>query len=246
MSIASGVRDNKCAKCGTSFANSYINIQEHIEAKHYFQCKYCFKSFITVKEIESHDKTAHLKIKCPHCAEYCKSKKQLQRHIEAKHCIKCSFCDETFISIEDVTFHDRYTHLIVECQYCDSYFRSDKGLDQHIKVQHCFPCPGCSETFKSVEIRNFHDKNVHLTVECPHCDILFRKDEDLQQHIEDQHKFVCRWCKKPFKSSEEENFHQECIHVTFDCSYCTLYFSTDKQLKEHSEKHNLNKPKYRY
>ncbi|XP_028128421.1 zinc finger protein 423-like [Diabrotica virgifera virgifera] len=190
--------------------------------------------------MEDHNKTKHPKIKCKLCdADYVSNDvKLMQLHIKAKHCMKCAFCDKSFISMDDLNFHHRYEHLTVECYFCGSYFMSKEEIDQHVKVEHCFQCPGCSESFKSIELRNFHDKNVHLTIKCSHCGILFRKDEHLQQHIEDQHKFVCEWCKKPFNSSEEKNFHQGCIYVTLDCSHCTLYFPTDKQRDEHFEKHH--------
>ncbi|XP_028138058.2 zinc finger and BTB domain-containing protein 40-like [Diabrotica virgifera virgifera] len=286
------VSNNFCAKCDIKLDKRFVDVQKHVTIQHNFECKYCNKSFITVEGIESHDNKVHfVRVKCEHCTTSYRSEEQLQLHIKAKHCLECSFCDKSFISIDDLKFHDKYVHLTVECQHCgiffrsdkeldkhlkakhhiecsfcdksftsikqanahvryvhsvqcehcDSYFRSDKELDQHINLKHCFYCPDCEKSFKSIEVRNFHYKNVHLTIECPYCDILFGKEQNLLEHIEDQHKFACGRCKQPLKSLEEKNFHQGCIYVTFDCHDCTLYFPTHKELEKHSKEHNLKR-----
>ena len=92
------------------------------------------------------------------CDRWCKSKKELKRHIKVYHgksvksCnFECNFCDENvgtkdkFLKSSNQT--QTQTDLISKCEECNFEVSTGNELDWHMSKMH-----GCSVEHKSVEM----------------------------------------------------------------------------------------------
>ncbi|XP_050511591.1 zinc finger and BTB domain-containing protein 40-like [Diabrotica virgifera virgifera] len=153
---------------------------------------------------------------------------------EIEYHIECDYCDKWFKSVAEIDLHDIDEHLTIKCPNCVKLFRKDSELQVHVEHIHCVKCHFCGKSFESFEEMKYHDREVHLTIDCPHCNKLYRSDEQLQKHIEYKHKFQCGLCDKSFLSIEKLDEHDIYVHLTIECPSCDeLLFRKEDDLLNH-------------
>lgn len=94
-----------------------------------------------------------------------------------------------------------------------------------------FPCPHCSETFPTQEELNQHILDEH-TFPCPYCSRTFTTQAELDNHIESEHTFLCPHCAEVFTSQADLDAHIQQNHH-FPCPYCDEVFVTQQELDDH-------------
>ena len=109
---------------------------------------------------------------CSVCAMKFTTLRSLQRHTKNIHELafneKCKFCDTTFHSRDNLRAHVKRLHGETKYIYCDKDkcdWKAKWGTKYHLKKH---------------KIQNHHTG-------CDFCKITFEKDEELHQHIKEQH-----------------------------------------------------------
>lgn len=152
--------------------------------------------------------------------------KQL-KPLKLKKTYKCSFCSDSFPSINLRKEHESSGHTGVrmfECAYCDMYFTTKYRKKVH-EVKHSsdypYVCPFCGDRFKTIYKQQQHEK-VH--------------SEDLS--------FRCQYCNECFPTRYKKNLH-EVRHISdkpYECQYCDQAFKSQYRCKQHELAHSSNKP----
>ncbi|XP_065334797.1 zinc finger Y-chromosomal protein 2-like [Cloeon dipterum] len=175
----------QCYFCEKEFQgyDKYHRHVRHVHTEFPVKCSFrgCIKYFKTDDEMKSHFDSSHKeededKIhECKHCKFRAKKKRDLERHIAAKHLpktIKCEKCDKWFSSHRNLGF---------KCEPCKKYFKSAKTLNIHLKYQHSAAnlkqCAHCSKSFSRLRSLKYHLAMTHNLIEC---------------------QFECHLCKKKF------------------------------------------------
>ena len=85
------------------------------------ECKFCNKKFIHQRDVRTHIKSTHDKIKdhkCDSCEQTFSQKGNLKRHIATIHATKrefsCDVCGKNFISNSDLKKHIQAIHIEVK------------------------------------------------------------------------------------------------------------------------------------
>jgi len=136
----------QCATCGSKFkTKTYLKYHEYFhlpESERPFPCDQCDKRFALKKQLMDHQMSVHSteeKFQCDKCPYKTKIKECLKRHINRKHFesglkpIKCSYCDNRFITKKEKNEHER-THTgekPFECDICHQRFGRTKTLKEH-------------------------------------------------------------------------------------------------------------------
>uniref|UniRef100_A0A6P7GEG7 Zinc finger and BTB domain-containing protein 40-like isoform X2 n=1 Tax=Diabrotica virgifera virgifera TaxID=50390 RepID=A0A6P7GEG7_DIAVI len=246
----------KCRlNCRCRFSTDDLR-QRHKKERHY-RCAYCEISFLKIEdrnhhqtqERDHHEREVHEPFKCYHCDSFYSENWHMRQHIEDKHDLKCQYCDDSFESFEEQNIHDISVHLTIKCPYCDRLFREDKQLQQHVNIEHYLECRYCDETFLYNRERSFHERCIHLTIECPHCDTLFSEEKDLEKHNplcknlyaiignrsgnrRNLNYFKCPNCVRLLNSDLELDTHIRNKHH-FQCPYCNKSFKSSEEVHSH-------------
>ncbi|XP_063073618.1 zinc finger protein 569-like [Engraulis encrasicolus] len=193
-------------------------------------CKYCGKTFDTIIEQLTHEKT-HMEMTPYHCRQCPKSfvtRSSMLRHA-AKHTGKlpclCDTCGKSYSSAEDLRRHINHCH-------------SDG--------KHC--CPHCGKMFSTAGNLNIHIR-IHTGEKpyiCETCGKAFKSAGDLQLHIRfhtGERPYKCAVCDKGFVSSSHRLTHSR-MHTgekPYQCSVCELRFARTGSLKSHMMTHTGEK-----
>lgn len=92
-------------------------------------CRFCDTTY-KIRNRQHHLEKVH---KCPYCPNYM-PKESIQRHIEGKHMIECSYCDQKLLPAQ-VQQHEA-THF-VRCQYCNENILK-QNVNAHSASRHPF------------------------------------------------------------------------------------------------------------
>lgn len=169
----------KCEECGKiykSHAVLYVHIRNnHTEPR--FVCDICAKPFRIMSEFKkhklSHEDPDKLKMQCPHCMKWYKTREYWRAHIRLTHrskqnqMIKCEMCDKTFSRKDKMRAHMKHVHEepTKKCEYCEKCFTKDISLREHVASQHTgevlYTCSFCPKTFNSNANMFSHRRKMH-------------------------------------------------------------------------------------
>ena len=153
---------------------------------------------------------------CDYKAKYQEFANHIKEHetemLAAEYSYKsCSFCDFKHISQRRLESHIAKKHEHNSpfiCDVCDFPSRNKKCLADHYKTHHpeykfckCKLCGFESSHYPALwrHHREIHEQFTHL--KCKICCAIFKRNENLQLHIENMHKIV--------EESEKENYCDE-------------------------------------
>uniref|UniRef100_A0A8D8HAH8 Transcription factor grauzone n=1 Tax=Culex pipiens TaxID=7175 RepID=A0A8D8HAH8_CULPI len=169
----------KCEECGKiykSHAVLYVHIRNyHTEPR--FVCDICAKPFRIMSEFKkhklSHEDPDKLKMQCPHCMKWYKTREYWRAHIRLTHrskqnqMIKCEKCEKTFSRKDKMRAHMKHVHdePTKKCEYCEKCFVKDISLREHVASQHTgevlYTCTYCPKTFNSNANMFSHRRKMH-------------------------------------------------------------------------------------
>ncbi|KAJ8970611.1 hypothetical protein NQ314_001146 [Rhamnusium bicolor] len=116
------------------------------------------------------------------------------------------FEGDQFIIEEDLNF----PKMVLKCSYCQEEFISNEKLAQHLAVCNRFAlikCDFCNRNFSSSASKAFHMKMKHVPIQpeikCEICNLVFKNSRTLVYHQKTKHNakgktFVCELCGKSF------------------------------------------------
>lgn len=174
----------QCPHCQKLFNGQSINkhfLMIHQEAKKEFKCQKCKSEFHLQRDLNRHDREAHLYLHfgqpdvCPYCdlklGRIFLANHILRRHLGEEKKYECSICSVKY-----------YTHLEVEKHMLDHEETIEDPTES---------CPLCHEVLGRNKIKD-HIKAVHSKiVKMFHCDICigvkFESKEQLKNHCQQKH-----------------------------------------------------------
>ena len=100
------------------------------------------------RELKSEVSNINDKQKCPHCGKIIVKKRNMQRHISAKHAageFKCSECvfiskDKVQLRKHSLSMHTKSSYV---CPQCDQRCKTKNSLDCHRRAKHEDLKPSC-------------------------------------------------------------------------------------------------------
>ncbi|CAH2083568.1 unnamed protein product [Euphydryas editha] len=209
-------------------------------------CEYVSRNIHRAKE--------HLKwhkgymFECKICgALFAKSTSHLT-HIRLQHPSKnaCELCGESFIGEHGLKMHKKKVHntetFTAQCDHCSTKFQSMKALKRHFKLSKNQICDGS-------------------LMPCRYCGEGYETDEQLKQHLKDNHEdedLYCEECARSFKNARSLSVHRERVHLGVKravrrrmprrphdsavCEVCGLKCMSRATLMYHQRTHTGEKP----
>lgn len=170
------------------------------------------------------------------------SKASLQQHIESKHKIQCSYCDQKFLE-EEINAHAK-EHMET-CSICQEIVVKTR-IEQHIETIHKDDCRFCNIKYLKTELES-HIRSVHEPEGCNECEARFETKQSLNDHVNKVHLVEkCNECVSRFRTEDELEAHLLEMHPKEYCEEddCDAVFSTVELLDEHKEKVHPNPNKF--
>ena len=198
---------------------------------------------------------------CPCCDLILNSGDAHRAHVRTHDCLidskgiyKCNVCPKNFVQFDSFYNHIKLRTDQQNCFQCNQIFTSrceiNKHMKKHEKEKTRF-CSKCNESFPSMSKRSFEAHlNRHLREQkgqslalCPHCGKIFKKKEDLNNHMTYHNKdnpFPCTFpsCTKAFKN--RTCLRQHLLghgEKTQQCEVCGAKFYRKAGLRRHMQKH---------
>jgi len=232
-------------------------------------CSLSFKkrTLLNQHNFRVHEVQLDTEYACDQCGVRCANLPGLKAHTRA-HLIKrflCGSCNKSFLVLSQLKDHvDKGVCLLEnrQCTVCKKIFSGKHHLDLHMRLHtntKPHPCNICEKSFTQKrslkEHLLTHDAVRHF--ECKHCSKSFVQKNHLKYHVASQHcetdteitKHQCNICGKvfpfPYQLKKHKNVHGNInaneLLSQFQCSSCSVWFSSPALLKLHSEK-CLNQP----
>lgn len=197
-------------------------------------CKFCDKRFNSFDENASHE--------CPY------------KHPFDKTLVICRCCGK------DVrrTWFNRHMefHSGIEwtCEICNRKLATKRALKIHMTMhtgERPFKCtsPGCSESFVTRTVLNFHMRYHGEAQKLFRCEFCFKEltsEYSLKGHINRLHKPTsqCELCKLEFSSRDILKDHMITAHGPAVCKTCGKSFVLPRYLKMHEKLHYTEEEKF--
>ena len=154
---------------------------------------------------------------------------QLMEHtrIHTENSYECDECNWRFALISEITLHGREFHDTREqaCYWCTRYFQTPELLLQHKNREHNFECSMCNDAFPSE-----YQLTAHQVVK--HGKPITEGDEQQEQMRAVQER---RDKRRDQRHKREEVTRKP---ATFSCDQCVNFFSSQKDLDDHTCKHH--------
>lgn len=181
-----------------------------------------------------------------------KTSVHLKQH-DAEEKFKCIVCGIKYILWDDFSQH-LCQGFAIQCSYCDESFVSTIALLNHLDISHdektLYKCEKCAQFFSMALLRQYHMAHAHHLNEksdeskpfvCKTCKKGFRSKVSLRNHEEihsDQKQLLCFECGKRFKTSS--SLHQHRIghsEKTLKCPDCPMTFNRIAGYRKHRDVH---------
>ena len=237
-SFETHTRNIQCTTCGGHFGCKNV-LALHMDSSH--TCYICRRIFLKCKyKVQIGDRYAH---------SFCLSARSLRKALHTRECQKfvscicqhhlaqqlCKFCREI------VTCRQYQLHKVIKkCLFCKEE-RSQCLIEHHVKSDHLctfckrlftrtalqhhktlyHKCPCCDKTYKYNDL-------IHSIFECTCCEPhkIFKKCQDLQDHVRKVADNFCQVCKKHVDPDDthlcDAEISKYCPRVTFR-KFCPKY-----------------------
>lgn len=185
-----GTKYSMCSECPKVFDTPIKLIRHKVVHKKQnapkFNCDQCQKSFLSQRILNTHLAKVHgihiqKKFQCLKCPQSFNFENQLKFH-EAKHLnvkrtggpikpdLFCDFCDMICTNRSALHYHlQKHTNPLHHCPQCAKSFKSEFGLDYHLKIHNNEKnhlCADCGKGFISPYKLIHHRRSAH-TLEKP-------------------------------------------------------------------------------
>lgn len=204
-----------CRFCDRKFASCDENKEHSCEYAHVddvklVHCRVCMK--IVKKSIFNGHMETHSEIPwvCKICDKVVATSRALKLHTmthSTEKPLKCTDCDETFMSKVVLDHHMRFHGKgpkFMQCETCFKEFSTKITLKSHIEKVHLdiSKCEVCKEMFSSREILKEHIQSTHAPSICLVCERSFALPRYLKMHMklhssnDDGSRINCQFCSK--------------------------------------------------
>ncbi|KAK0175698.1 hypothetical protein PV327_009427 [Microctonus hyperodae] len=260
-----------CDDCGSEFANIDAKQAHEITCIKKLICRYCDITLNTKEKKRQHEQnhcdTIFGQI-CDMCGNKFKYQGTLNQHIKTQHTswknvFECPECSEIFAFKQQLNNHLKLFHtpsLTYLCEECGADFKNLSSLRHHQIRNHqstdnerkSSVCDKLLSSYKSSKHKRIHNKP--YTIQCPHCDKMFKNTSTLKPHVilhEDQQQYFCDTCGVGFNHHDELRLHMN-IHKKSDssapedysCQICSEKFPNNSMLVSHRNEIHRNDKHY--
>ncbi|KAG2146285.1 hypothetical protein DEU56DRAFT_787301 [Suillus clintonianus] len=237
-----------CTSCGKAFGGPTA-LQNHVSVDHapklQYPCQCCYQSFSSSGALGAHRSVSH-----PLAV-------QAVPKVQASACFKCSMCQKTCPSVDELSCHIRDIHpldgpakKVYPCASCDRTFSKMSKLTAHSDTAHP-PGPVCAICWH--KCLSQHDLDDHVAAvhtravcNCKGCDMVFASEEGLRHHYlqssTDAHP-KCVECGLGFENDAAYATHRQTSHPepprpvtpspSYPCSMCDKVFKLPLALDDH-------------
>ncbi|XP_060808000.1 gastrula zinc finger protein XlCGF46.1 isoform X2 [Amyelois transitella] len=252
-----------CEICYKTFVDEN-ELQNHVDAKHIYQCPDCLCIKSNAKSLKDHQEKAHSNFICKDCGKSFQRLEKLNAH-ERKHANKkeCPKCGKYYSTKE---FYEKHVKLCLEdkldphpirskivkthfCELCGKGYSTLGGLRVHMRFVHenAKPhiCPQCGKQFTAPSYLKIHmvthtgEKNF----KCDICNNKFVSKEALLYHTRrhtGEKPYSCHICNETFVNASSRAEHVKYKHIgpTLQCEICSRKFVTANFLRQHVSRHH--------
>ena len=201
-----------------------------------YSCTKCEFLFKKQGPLRRHELKEHmLEIQCEECPERFLDFKAYQRHSKGHLTYICEECGEAYPSKSQLNSHENYKHSKGDtdksCPYCSKHVFN---LKLHIKTRHEAEMLACSKCEYKTRIKRSmesHYKNMHKDAVLNTCEFFGGSFKRLDKHnernmcrTENQVRFDCESCDKPFSMKHSLANHIKVVHLKIRnkaCTYCS-------------------------
>lgn len=225
-----------------------------------YQCTICSSLFRTPLERQSHERFPY---------KMYKKKPETEEEVTVT-VIRCCDCPHVFNSMSDLSVHQEQVHLPnrvehnekypVECGGCYRRFKSNSGLNSHLRrasQRKRYACSKCNVTRRTLKELLQHEMG-HTGKDafpCCGCRKRYESKELLEKHSLEEHSsrpktyykdeeditrpFECKICYRKYKSARDLRAHQRFVYYEkiHTCEICGKSFPQQKSLVLHIASH---------
>jgi len=162
---------------------------------------------------------------------------------------KCNLCNDTFLQITALKYHQNRDHLAeppFKCNNCSRRFASKSNLKQH-QISHSpgsrpYRCENCSRTFsqRSNLLAHFLIHNNYRPYKCKYCIAAYRDKRLFEIHVLKKHSLgsYCSKCNIQFANETEKIEHDKTFHIfELKCAHCNFQTLSKTALLGHTKIH---------
>ncbi|KAK0181788.1 hypothetical protein PV327_004038 [Microctonus hyperodae] len=248
-----------CEDCGSEFPNNKTRRAHNITCIKKLICKYCDFMLESKGKKRQHEQKHCDTIfgqLCDICGEKFKHQGTLDQHIKTQHMswekvYQCPKCPKKFAFKQKLSFHVKSVHTTLRaylCEDCGADFKNPASLRHH-RIRKHQPtsnkreCPVCHKLVPFYSLSKHMYTHKAYTIQCPHCDKMFKNTSTLKQHIrihEDQRQHRCDTCGVGFNRRDGLRLHMR-VHQKSDsralkecsCQICSEKFPNHSMLVIH-------------
>ncbi|CAD0207145.1 unnamed protein product [Chrysodeixis includens] len=250
----------KCVECMLGYKRP-LDLLRHKMFRHMDEypttCLACNTDIPSQPALTEHWRQHTKMLKCTLCAEICRSKGEMKKHLNRVHMkiFTCIRCQSQFGTLRQFGLHYHRYHEQVICDYCKAFFSTKRQLEQHIVRNHIPPyCSLCDRSFRDYRFLSRHSRALHpaeLSADarqelcyCVECDIQYPSVHKYRTHLRDsvrhtqrpRRKIPCPDCGKIFSKNSYMKNHFRLVHVKESKHYCELcnkYFANGYGVRTH-------------
>ncbi|KAL6268870.1 hypothetical protein P5V15_001990 [Pogonomyrmex californicus] len=215
-----------CDDCGEEFQTNKAKKNHSVICVRKLICKYCNAILDSRGKKRQHEQKhvdALYGQLCEVCGERFKHQGTLDQHLKTQHTslekiYQCPKCPKKFAFKQKLSFHLKSVHTTLRaylCEDCGADFKNPASLRHH-KIRKHQPVGNKRECQVCRKLVPFYSLSKHMhthkaySIECPHCDKMFKNSSTLKQHVrihEDQRQYRCDTCGVGFNRRDGLRLH---------------------------------------
>ncbi|XP_076163467.1 uncharacterized protein LOC143144698 [Ptiloglossa arizonensis] len=248
-----------CEDCMEEFPTNKAKRNHNVVCIKKLLCKYCDMMLDSKGKKRQHEQKHCDSMNgqlCDVCGEKFKHQGTLDQHIKTQHMswekiFQCPKCPKKFAFKQKLSFHLKSVHTTLRaylCEDCGADFKNPASLRHH-RIRKHQPvgnkreCPVCHKLVPFYSLSKHMHTHKAYTIQCPHCDKMFKNSSTLKQHVrihEDQRQYRCDTCGVGFNRRDGLRLHMR-VHEKTDsrglkecsCQVCGEKFPNHSTLVIH-------------
>lgn len=248
-----------CEDCMEEFPTNKAKRNHNVICIKKLLCKYCDMMLDSKGKKRQHEQKhcdSMYGQLCDVCGEKFKHQGTLDQHVKTQHMswekiYQCPKCPKKFAFKQKLSFHLKSVHTTLRaylCEDCGADFKNPASLRHH-RIRKHQPvgnkreCPVCHKLVPFYSLSKHMHTHKAYTIQCPHCDKMFKNSSTLKQHVrihEDQRQYRCDTCGVGFNRRDGLRLHMR-VHEKTDsrglkecsCQVCGEKFPNHSTLVIH-------------
>ncbi|XP_033195589.1 uncharacterized protein LOC117159668 [Bombus vancouverensis nearcticus] len=248
-----------CEDCMEEFPTNKAKRNHNVICIKKLLCKYCDMMLDSKGKKRQHEQKhcdSMYGQLCDVCGEKFKHQGTLDQHVKTQHMnwekiYQCTKCPKKFAFKQKLSFHLKSVHTTLRaylCEDCGADFKNPASLRhhrirKHQPVSNKRECPVCHKLVPFYSLSKHMHTHKAYTIQCPHCDKMFKNSSTLKQHVrihEDQRQYRCDTCGVGFNRRDGLRLHMR-VHEKTDsrglkecsCQVCGEKFPNHSTLVIH-------------